>query len=170
VTAAAPYIPPAVWLTGQHWRPATSAELRPELASHYSRRRVLRRGGRFGGIGRPLLLVTPAGSAFVAVWQDRHTWRPAWRPFPSWWVSAFRRAAADPTPASVLVAAAGEILQLERRGPMFTAIDARRVRARTPGLVFIRAGWRPTASTRPLARWRSLLILRADPTTDLKTL
>lgn len=141
------------------WHPADSAELRPLLLEHYSRRRPLAPGARLGGVGTPLLLATTAGSAFVAVFQRRDAWGVPWRSFPSWWVGAFRRATDDPARASELVAEATARLQVAIPGPCFTTVDLRHVRSSTPGLCFMRAGWRPLCSTRPLKRSRSLLVL-----------
>lgn len=152
-----------MFLNGRLWSEARSPELRPLLAGHYSRRRTLRPGMRFGGVGDPYYATSAAGSAAVAVYQTQNGWNVAWRDFPSWWVAAFRRSPSDAAKASALVAELIEELQCRRPGPIFTAVNASKVQSATPGLCFIRAGFRPFCSTRPLRRCRSLLILRWTP-------
>jgi hypothetical protein len=145
------------------WRQSTSRELGPLVVGHYSRRHVFVPGRRLGGVGAPLYLSTAAGSAWIAVWQLGRHWHAAWREYPSWWVSLFKRHENDPLKASELVAAATERMCALRFGLAYTAVDVRRVRhTRRPGYCFVKAGWTSYCSTRPFKRCRSLLILRYE--------
>ena len=142
------------------WRVCRSADLAPLVLGHYSRRHPVRPGVHLGGAGAPLYLLTRSGSAWVAVLQRGSRWPVVWRSWPSWWVSLFRRHPSDPLKASELVRRAWVWTWSVCQAPGYTAVDVRRVLSSTPGLCFLRAGWRYHCSTRPLERWRSLLVLK----------
>lgn len=145
------------------WRLSCSRELGPLVVGHYSRRRAPRPGRRLGGVGAPLYLITDSGSAWMAVWQLGQHWHAAWREYPSWWVSLFKRDGSDALKASELVAEATARMVALRPGLAYTAVDLRQVRhTRRPGYCFRKAGWVDHCSTRPFKRCRSLLILRYE--------
>lgn len=144
----------------ERWNPADTAELWPLVRDHYSRRKRTTRPHRIGGPGTPIMLITTAGSAWIATLQQASRWNAKWRTYPSWWLSTFRRAATD-SPASHLIAEATAILKKHTDAPIFTAIDPRKVRSSDPGHTFRRAGYRYHCSTRPLRPGRSLLIMTA---------
>jgi len=146
------------------WHSANCAELRPLVTEHYSRRHPLRPGAHYGGVGSPLYLATNSGSAWIAVRQLGGGRKADWRRYPSWWVSLFHRAADDTLRASELVRLATDIMLRIRPEPAYTAINPRRVQhKRQPGLCFLRANWRYHCCTRPLQRWRSLIIMVKTP-------
>jgi len=143
-----------------HWTETNTRGIIELIDGHYSRRKRANPHHRVGGVGSPLILKTAAGSALIATWQTRNAWDIKWRHFPSWWIGLFRRNPSDPASASELVRDATTLLAARHAGRIYTAIDLKKIRkTKTPGLCFIRAGYRPFCSTRPLKPSRSLMII-----------